>query len=98
MEITMTSVKHRIIETNGIRMHVASRARARWSSSVTVFAMAPDMRGYGQTDRPAAIDQYTLFQMIGDMVGLLDALGAEPSRGDSVGGAARKRSKCLHME
>jgi pimeloyl-ACP methyl ester carboxylesterase len=34
------------------------------------------MRGYGQTDRPDAIDQYTLFHILGDMVGLLDALGA----------------------
>src|SRR5215469_7060888 len=39
--------------------------------------VAPDMRGYGQTDRPAAIDRYTLFHMVGDMVGLLDTLGAE---------------------
>ena len=29
-------------------------------------AVAPDMRGYGQTDRPEAIDQYTLFQLVGD--------------------------------
>jgi epoxide hydrolase A/B len=42
-------------------------------------AVAPDMRGYGQTDAPEAIDQYTLFHMLGDMVGLLDALGAEQS-------------------
>jgi len=40
-------------------------------------AVAPDMRGYGRTDRPGAIDQYTLFHVIGDIVGLLDALGAE---------------------
>ena len=37
-------------------------------------AVAPDMRGYGQTDRPEAIDQYTLLHLVGDMVGLLDAL------------------------
>ena len=36
------------------------------------------MRGYGQTDAPEAIDQYTLFHLIGDMVGLLDALN-EPT-------------------
>jgi pimeloyl-ACP methyl ester carboxylesterase len=35
------------------------------------------MRGYGQSDRPDAIDQYTLLHLVGDMVGLLDALGAE---------------------
>jgi pimeloyl-ACP methyl ester carboxylesterase len=40
-------------------------------------AVACDMRGYGQTDRPEAIDQYTLFHLVGDMVGLLDALGEE---------------------
>ena len=40
-------------------------------------AVAPDMRGYGQTDRPDAIDQYTLFHILGDMVGVLDALGAD---------------------
>jgi pimeloyl-ACP methyl ester carboxylesterase len=39
-------------------------------------AVAPDMRGYGQTDRPQAVDQYTMFHLVGDMVGLLDALGA----------------------
>jgi pimeloyl-ACP methyl ester carboxylesterase len=40
-------------------------------------AVAPDMRGYGGTDAPEEIDQYTLLHLVGDMVGLLDALGAE---------------------
>ena len=39
-------------------------------------AVAPDMRGYGHTDRPEAIDQYTMLHLVGDLVGLLDALGA----------------------
>jgi pimeloyl-ACP methyl ester carboxylesterase len=38
-------------------------------------AVAPDMRGYGQTDKPDPIDQYTLFHLAGDMIGLVDALG-----------------------
>src|SRR4029077_207604 len=42
-------------------------------------AVAPDMRGYGQTGRPEAIDQYTLFHLVGDMVGVLDALSAPPA-------------------
>ena len=33
--------------------------------------MAPDMRGYGRTARPEAIDQYTFLHMVGDMVGLV---------------------------
>jgi pimeloyl-ACP methyl ester carboxylesterase len=34
------------------------------------------MRGYGKSDAPQAIDQYTVLHLIGDMVGILDALGA----------------------
>jgi pimeloyl-ACP methyl ester carboxylesterase len=40
-------------------------------------AVAPDMRGYGRSDRPEAVDQYTLMHMVGDMVGLLDAIGSD---------------------
>lgn len=40
-------------------------------------AVAPDMRGYGQTDRPTAVEQYTQFHHVGDMIGVLDALGAD---------------------
>ena len=40
-------------------------------------AVAPDMRGYGETDRPEEIEKYTLFHLVGDMVGVLDALGEE---------------------
>jgi pimeloyl-ACP methyl ester carboxylesterase len=38
-------------------------------------AVAADMRGYGQSDRPEAIDQYTLLHLVADMVGLVDVLG-----------------------
>jgi epoxide hydrolase A/B len=40
-------------------------------------AVAPDQRGYGQTDRPADARQYTQFHLVGDVIGLLDALDAE---------------------
>jgi pimeloyl-ACP methyl ester carboxylesterase len=39
-------------------------------------AVAPDMRGYGKSDKPEAIDQYTIFHLIGDLVGVLGALEA----------------------
>jgi pimeloyl-ACP methyl ester carboxylesterase len=39
-------------------------------------AVAPDMRGYGKSDAPEAIDQYTIFHLVGDLVGLLNALEA----------------------
>ncbi|MEO8027105.1 MAG: alpha/beta hydrolase [Bryobacteraceae bacterium] len=38
-------------------------------------AVAPDMRGYGQTDAPPNVDDYTQFNMVGDIVGLVKALG-----------------------
>ena len=40
-------------------------------------AVAPDMRGYGGTEAPEAIEDYTIFHLVGDLVGLLDALREE---------------------
>ncbi|TIX89137.1 alpha/beta hydrolase [Rhizobium sp. P44RR-XXIV] len=37
-------------------------------------AVAPDMRGYGKTEAPKRVDQYTVFHAVGDLVALLDAL------------------------
>jgi pimeloyl-ACP methyl ester carboxylesterase len=53
------------------------RHQLRALAEAGFHAVAPDMRGYGQTDRPQEIEKYTLFHLVGDMVGLLDALGAE---------------------
>jgi pimeloyl-ACP methyl ester carboxylesterase len=54
-----------------------------WRHQISVLAdagfhvVAPDQRGYGKTDRPAAIDKYTMLHLTGDIVGLLDALGEQ---------------------
>jgi pimeloyl-ACP methyl ester carboxylesterase len=46
-------------------------------------AVAPDQRGYCATGPPAGggqaadVDQYTMFHLTGDVIGLMDALGAE---------------------
>ena len=37
--------------------------------------VAPDQRGYGQTDRPHAIAAYNILDLVGDIVGLVNALG-----------------------
>ena len=37
--------------------------------------VAPDQRGYGKTDRPEAVEDYIIFQLSGDIIGLVDALG-----------------------
>jgi epoxide hydrolase A/B len=85
---------HRVVETNGLRMHVAEAGRGplvvlchgfpeswySWRQQLIALAragyhaVAPDQRGYGQTTAPEPIEQYTLLHLVGDMVGLLDAL------------------------
>jgi len=40
-------------------------------------AVAPDQRGYGQTDRPEPIEAYNILHLTSDIVGLVHALGEE---------------------
>ncbi len=40
-------------------------------------AVAVDLRGYGASSKPAALESYALTTLVGDTVGLLDALGAD---------------------
>ena len=93
----MSQVQHRVVETNGMRLHIAEQGAGplvvlchgfpecwySWRHQLPALAeagfhaVAPDMRGYGQSDRPDDIDQYTLLHLVGDMIGLLDTLGVE---------------------
>jgi pimeloyl-ACP methyl ester carboxylesterase len=40
-------------------------------------AIAPDQRGYGLSERPEAVDAYTIVHLCDDLVGLLDAGGID---------------------
>ncbi len=91
----MPDFRHRHIEANGVRLHLAEQGSGplvlfchgfpetwwSWRHQLSALAeagyhaVAVDMRGYGESERPGAIDQYTLFHLVGDMVGVLDALG-----------------------
>src|SRR5579871_4369341 len=93
----MPDVRHRMIETNGIRLHVAEQGEGplvilchgfpecwySWRHQLGALAkagfraVAPDLRGYGRSDRPEEVEKYTILQDIGDIVGLVDALGAK---------------------
>ncbi|KAJ4849295.1 hypothetical protein Tsubulata_021567 [Turnera subulata] len=46
-------------------------------SSLGYRCIAPDLRGYGDSDAPADPTQYTALHIVGDVVGLLDALGID---------------------
>lgn len=46
-------------------------------SALGYRAVAPDMRGYGDTDAPTDASSYTYGHIVGDLVGLIDELGAQ---------------------
>ncbi|MBI3950063.1 MAG: alpha/beta hydrolase [Acidobacteria bacterium] len=51
-----------------------------WRHQIPVLAerfrvVAPDMRGYNETDKPEGVEQYQLLLLIGDIAGLIEALG-----------------------
>ncbi|KAJ9171795.1 hypothetical protein P3X46_015109 [Hevea brasiliensis] len=46
-------------------------------SSLGYRCIAPDLRGYGDTDAPPSFTQYTVLHIVGDLVGLLDYLGID---------------------
>jgi pimeloyl-ACP methyl ester carboxylesterase len=54
-----------------------------WRRQLPVLAaagyhvLAPDQRGYGGSSRPQAIEDYDIERLTGDLVGLLDDVGAE---------------------
>ncbi len=93
----MPEVTHRMIETNGIRLHVAEQGEGplvilchgfpecwySWRHQLGALAkagfhaVALDLRGYGRSERPTKIHNYTILDDIGDVVGLVDALGAQ---------------------
>ena len=39
--------------------------------------VAPDMRGYGKSDKPPAIEAYNQVEVVNDIIGLIPALGAD---------------------
>jgi soluble epoxide hydrolase/lipid-phosphate phosphatase len=91
----MSEIKHSVVTTNGIKMHVAEAGAGfpvvfchgfpeiwySWRHQMKALAekgfraIAPDQRGYGDTDCPAPIEAYTQRKLVGDIVGMLAALG-----------------------
>jgi pimeloyl-ACP methyl ester carboxylesterase len=94
VDSAMPEVTHRMIETNGVRLHVAEQGEGpliilchgfpecwySWRHQLPALAKAgfraaaPDLRGYGRSDRPEELENYTILDDIGDVVGLVEAL------------------------
>ncbi|KAJ1423606.1 Epoxide hydrolase-like [Sesbania bispinosa] len=91
----MEGIKHKMVEVNGIKMHIAEKGQGpvvlflhgfpelwySWRHQITALSalgyhvVAPDLRGYGDTDAPTSISSYTCFHIVGDLVALIDSLG-----------------------
>src|ERR1700731_1402466 len=109
VDSAMPEVTHRMIETNGIRLHVAEQGEGplvilchgfpecwySWRYQLPALAkagfraVAPDLRGYGRSDRPEEVEKYTILHDIGDVVGLVDPLGPKKAvlPGHDIGAA-----------
>ena len=116
----MPGVTHRMVETNGIRLHVAEQGEGplvilchgfpecwySWRHQLLALAkagfhaVAPDLRGYGRSDRPEGVEKYTILDDIGDIVGLVDALGAKQAviAGHDVGAAVAWQTALLRPD
>ncbi|MFB1294524.1 alpha/beta fold hydrolase [Mycobacterium sp. pW049] len=53
------------------------RHQVRALADAGFHVLAPDQRGYGGSDKPAAVDAYDVATLTDDVVGLLDDVGAE---------------------
>ena len=93
----LDAVRHRIVNANGIRIHVAEQGAAdaplvlmvhgfpeSWYSwryqlpalaDAGYHAAAIDVRGYGRSSKPVAIDAYRMVQHVADNVDVARALG-----------------------
>ncbi|OMO98549.1 Alpha/beta hydrolase-1 [Corchorus olitorius] len=101
----MEGIEHKIVNVNGINMHVAEKGKGpvilflhgfpelwyTWRHQILVFAslgyraVAPDLRGYGETDAPDSATGYTILNVVGDLVALLDAVAPEQDKVFVVG-------------
>ncbi|OYU69669.1 MAG: epoxide hydrolase [Alphaproteobacteria bacterium PA2] len=70
-------------DTVALCLHGFPEARIAWADHLPALAglgwraVAPDMRGYGDTDRPADRSAYEAQHLIDDVAALFDALGAK---------------------
>lgn len=92
-----TELAHRVVEANGIRVHLVEQGEGplvllvhgfpeswySWRHQLPALAdagyraVAIDVRGYGRSSKPVAVDEYRMVKHVGDNVGVVAALGEE---------------------
>ena len=91
-------LRHRLIATNGVRLHVVEAGEGptvllihgfpeswySWRYQLPALAQAGyravalDVRGYGRSSKPTTVPDYRMVKKVGDVVGLVNALGTAP--------------------
>src|SRR5689334_7413094 len=91
----MAELKHRVVMSNGIRIHLVQAGDGpldlmihgfpeswySWRHQLQALAdsgyhaAAVDVRGYGRSSAPVAIDEYRIMKHVGDNLGVVEALG-----------------------
>ena len=89
------AIEHRVVETNGIRLHCAVDGEGplvlflhgfpecwySWRHQLAALAphfrvVAPDLRGYNESDKPAGVAAYDMKELVADVAGLVRAFDA----------------------
>ena len=82
-EITLSILEEGTGDDLVVLLHGFPELAHSWRHQIPALAgaghhvVAPDLRGYGATDAPTEVSDYALPKLVGDIVGLIDALGSE---------------------
>lgn len=109
MEIQANGIKfHCVTEGQGdlvLLLHGFPQSSYAWRHQIPSLAkhfkvVAPDLRGYGETDRPEGVENYAMHILVQDIAGIIKALGYEKAHivGHDWGGAIAWRFAQEHPE
>jgi pimeloyl-ACP methyl ester carboxylesterase len=93
MTVTVNGLSFHVVDEGAgppvLLLHGFPDSSALWRHQIPALVdaghrvIAPDLRGFGESDRPEGVAEYAMPTLVGDVVGILDALGVE--RADVVG-------------
>ena len=86
----MEGIQHKIVRENGINNHLAEKGEGsiilflqtsssfgtpRATRTMPSPLSATDLLGYRDSDTPVDVNSYTYFNVVGNIIGVLDAIG-----------------------
>jgi pimeloyl-ACP methyl ester carboxylesterase len=87
MDIEVNGLRLHVLDEGGgepvLLLHGFPDSGRLWRHQVPALtaagfrAIAPDLRGFGESDRPEGVDSYGMQLIVGDVLGVLDAAGIE---------------------